>query len=275
MPVKAVIRGIWAVALLCLIGVAAWFTGADNIGKQFGAEPLAVIFPVVSGGSGCTILLRGTTAVLIDAGSDTDAPRISKILRERNVSELSAIILTCPDDGLIGGAQALLREFPAKFAVISDFHGSNDTLDQFIEYLNSEHIAMIVPKYNRKFLLNGVSLTVLPPLENHYSKIGNYSLGVLAVYGDTKMFFAGNADKKRTGELLQYSLPKIDLYKVANSGKYNDYSAELIEKLNPATAVIAAPRADTEILESLSNVGSDVLYVQNDSLMITLTTQIR
>jgi beta-lactamase superfamily II metal-dependent hydrolase len=271
MAVKAAVKAIWAVGLLFLISASAWLAGAGNAGEQIRDEPLEVIFPVISEDSGCTILVRGTSAVLIDASSETDAPYIAALLRERGVSELSAIILTCPDDGLIGGAEAILREFPAKFAVMPDFRDDSDTLDRLSEYLTSERISVIVPKYNRKFLLNGVSVTVLPPLEGHYGTIGNYSLGVLAVYGDTKMLFAGNADKKRTYELLQYSLPKIDLYKVANLGKHNDYSAELIEKLTPKTAVIANTRADAEILESLSNVGSDVLYVQRDDLIIMLS----
>jgi beta-lactamase superfamily II metal-dependent hydrolase len=270
MSIKAAIKAVWAVGLLCLLSFLALLCGAEFSGKEFDGEPLEVIFPALSDGSTCTIMLRGTSAWLIDAGSESDAPRIMEILREFGVSELSAIILTCPDDSLIGGADVICREFPAKLAVIPDFHGDSAALEILKTHLRSENTAIITPKYNRRFSLCGVSVTVLPPLEGHYNIVGNYSLGVLAIYNDTKMFFAGNADKKRTSELLRYSLPEIDLYKVANFGKLNDYSAELIEKLSPATAVIAASRADKEILDALSNTGADVLHLDDGRLIITV-----
>jgi len=82
--------------------------------------------------------------------------------------------------------------------------------------------------------MGGVSFTVLPPFERHYSGIGNYSLGVLVSVGNNRLFFAGDAEKRRTAELLEYQLIDIDIFVIPNHGRYNSNSEALIKKLTPA-----------------------------------------
>ena len=97
---------------------------------------------------------------------------------------------------------------------------------------------------DRLFTYGDLDIRVFPPEKFHYDKSNDYSLAVRGeAYGDIHLFYAGDAEKERLGELLKLDLSAIDVYKTAHHGRNSKRGVELIEALKPEYAVVTAQGA--------------------------------
>ena len=76
---------------------------------------------------------------------------------------------------------------------------------QPIDLLFHIYITVMAPAHSRDLRFGDLSLCIWPPEEAYYEKDNDYSLAVLVRHGGVKMFFAGDAQKRRMKELLTYS----------------------------------------------------------------------
>jgi beta-lactamase superfamily II metal-dependent hydrolase len=265
---SGILKSFGAVAIiLILVYTITALHGSNRVNGVLGE--LEVTFLRLADSSECTILQLGDTAVLIDSGSSADAERIISAMSEKGITSLYALVLTNPDEGYIGGAAQILRSFPMATVFLPAYQKQNPVFDNLSMFLNDNEIPTIIPQYNRNFSMGDVIFTILPSFERSYKQDGNYSLGVIVNFGETKMFFAGNADKKRTLEMLEYTLPQVYLYKIPANGKSNQYSANLIEHLNPQIAIITSSKMDKEIITALSSVNCDIVSAKNEDVSLT------
>jgi beta-lactamase superfamily II metal-dependent hydrolase len=85
------------------------------------AQRLSVLFLGLEGGESALVQTAGGGALLIDAGSEEDAPAFQEALRRRGVTRLIGAVATHPDPAHVGGMAALLAAVPAQWLMDSGF----------------------------------------------------------------------------------------------------------------------------------------------------------
>ena len=247
------------IVLVSILGLAYLAVGGTIASVESDAD-LQVRILQTREDADCIILYQGADAVMIDTGEAQDSEHILQELREAEIEKLDALILTHPDKDHIGGALSVLAAIPVEKVIHPYYGGEKEGWTAVEAYCKDKGIQVYYPNHVWKLNTGYVNLLVYPPQEKHYKDDNNYSLAVLAEHGEVKMFFGGDALRKRSEELLTMNLPKVTLYKVAYHGRANSVSDELFETLNPDYAVVTSDSADEEILESSEKCGSRLIF---------------
>lgn len=250
--------------LLCMVGVCV-LLGAFAMfllcpGSREDVQPAKILFAGTEDDADCAILLSQDTCVMIDTGEEQDAEHILTLLEQEQVEKIDCLILTHPDKDHIGGAPALMEALSVDRIVVPDYGQEKESYETLIETAEAlgSSITVMAPAHSRDLRFGDLSLCIWPPEEAYYEKDNDYSLAVLVRHGGVKMFFAGDAQKRRMKELLTYSLPKVDLYKVSYHGRDLTTGARLIGSIRPRYAVVTADAPGPEIEQALRLAGAQV-----------------
>ena len=251
------------VCALCAALLAGWYL----LENREVTREAKFIFSGTDEDADCSILLSGDSCVVIDTGEAEDAPHILELLKENNVEKIDCLILTHPDKDHIGGASAILNQIPAAQVLAPYFEGEKPLYQALLDQLEEAHIPVETLPRDRLFTYGDLDIRVFPPEKFHYDKSNNYSLAVLVKHGDVDLFYAGDAEKERLGELLGLDLPKVDVYKTAYHGRNSKRGAELIEKLKPEYAVVTAKEPEDEISRAFDEAGTQVYTTVNRDII--------
>lgn len=237
-------------ALLCCVYLL------ENRGVKQEAQ---IIFAGTRDDADCSILLSGDSCVVIDTGEDKDAGHILEVLQENRVEKIDCLILTHPDKDHIGGASYLLDYIPVEEVITPYYEGEKPLYKELMDQLEAEHIPTEQLSRDRLFTFGELDIRIFPPEDFHYEKSNNYSLAALVKHGDVTLFFAGDAEKERLGELLELKLPQVNVYKTAHHGRNSKRGVQLIKELKPEYAVVTAREPEDEIREAFRESGTQVL----------------
>lgn len=218
----------------------------------------------------CTILQvkedGDTKTVMIDTGEDKDISHLQELLEEYQIKQLDLLIITHPDKDHIGGIQTVVSSVTIKEVVIPYYSEQNEKYMRLLKRIIPIKNQVTVLTENTTRQYGGLLISLYAPKETYYKKDNNYSIATLAQYGETKMFFAGDAMKDRTRELLQESLSEVDLYKIAYHGReYKDFD-KLYWKLNPTYTVVTAKEAEDDVFDVLEESGTQIFYTRNQDI---------
>ena len=248
------------VLALCAALLGGWYL-LENREVRQEAE---FIFAGTKDDADCSILLSGGFCVVIDTGEAQDAGHILELLREKKVDKIDCLLLTHPDKDHIGGASFLLDQIPVTQVLIPYFDGEKPLYEDLLTKLEEKRIPSESLSRDRLFTYGELDIRVFPPEEFHYEESNDYSLAALVKHGDITLFYAGDAEKERLGELLELDLPTVNVYKTAHHGRNSGRGAKLIEKLAPEYAVVTSKEPEREIKEA---------YEKTETSIFTTITQ--
>lgn len=207
-----------------------------------------------------TLIRQHDKILLIDTGEKQHGHLLVKKLQKLGIERIDYLILTHPDKDHIGGAYDIINNFE----IGTVFQSALQKGSALQEILNSEiekhEIFSVIPNEQYEFTLGDLTCTIYSPKANSYKKDNNYSLMTLIKHEELSFFFAGDAEKKLLEEAIEYSLPKVTLYKLPHHGRANSMSVKMIEKLSPRFAVITSDQADTIIVRSLEKQNTQTFY---------------
>ena len=229
-----------------------------------------IIFMGTADDADCTILQvkedGDTKTVMIDTGEDKDISHLQELLEEYQIKQLDLLIITHPDKDHIGGIQTVVSSVTIKEVVIPYYSEQNEKYMRLLKRIIPIKNQVTVLTENTTRQYGGLLISLYVPKKTYYKKDNNYSIATLAQYGQTKMFFAGDAMKERTRELLQEVLPEVDLYKMAYHGReYKDFD-KLYWTLNPDYTVITAKEAEDDVVDVLKESQTQILYTRNQDI---------
>lgn len=231
---------------------------------------VSTIFIGTKDDADCSILQvkegESTKTIMIDTGEEQDAEHILEVLKENEIEELELLIITHPDKDHIGGLEDIVSSISIKEVVIPYYKEPNEKYMRLLKRVTPIKNKVTVLTENETRTYGGLSLFLYAPKETYYKKDNNYSIATLVQYGEVRMFFAGDAMKDRTRELLKENLPQVDLYKIAYHGReYKDFD-QLFWELNPTYTVVTAKEAEEEVYEVLEESGTQIFYTRNQDL---------
>lgn len=222
--------------------------------------PVNVICIQTGNDADATLLYQQGAAVLIDTGEQEDAAGILETMTGLGIERLDYLILSHPDADHIGGAMEILRQIPAGCVVQPYCTVESELLSELNAWLAGQDIPVLYPTHTRRLKAGKLQLLVYPPLEKHYHDTNNYSLAVLARHGNVSMLFTGDAQRKRSEELLLIDWPQVDLYKVPNHGRANQNTQALFSALRPTFAVVTSKSADQAVLDAARECDTALFY---------------
>ena len=216
-------------------------------------ETLTVRFLDV--GQGDSILLScGEDTMLIDGGPVEEGQFLVSRLNRLDVTELTYVVNTHPDEDHCGGLAAVLAKYPAEHVYSSVTEYTTKVFSNVVKYTEEQGRQIEVPQTGTHWSLGSAAVTVIGPVQE-YSDPNNGSLVLRVDYGGTSFLFTGDMEQKAEGDLLESGADvHADVLKAGHHGSPTSSSEAFLTAVQPSVAVISVG-ADNDY----GHPGADVL----------------
>ncbi|MCD5002546.1 MBL fold metallo-hydrolase [Enterococcus saccharolyticus] len=231
--------------------------------------PVDVYYLQTKNEANITLIQQGEKAILIDTGEQKDQKELLAFLNEKKVTKIDDLIITHPDKDHIGNAATILETLDVVHVIMPYYGKENKDLEQVTSEVERQGISLTYPSRPRNFTVGGLHVTIYPPLEKHYKKDNNYSLGILLKHQKVNFLFVGDSESKRLQELMAVNWPAIDAYLVAHHGRANLSSEGFINQIQPKIAVTTADANDQEVQQALDAIGTKMYFTMNGTVHLS------
>ena len=237
-----------------------------------------------------TTVAPGGETMLVDGGGlpringkaprlDTGEGVVSPYLWSRGFRHLDIVALTHADQDHIGGLEAVLRNFTPRELWLSALP-DHAPLQSLLETAREVGVRVVCKSAGERVVLSGALIEVLSPQAPRMGgkTDNNDSLVLRARYGRHAFLLTGDAERKAEYELT--ALPealRADVLKLGHHGSRTSTTAEFLDAVQPAIAVISAGQDNQfrhphdEVLARLAERGVRVLRTDQQG-MVTVRT---
>lgn len=248
---KKIFNKIVTFIIVAIVAICGYFTVdkvvKDNTTIYETPDGVAQFHFIDIGQGDAELITVGDKAVLIDTGDRSGKDALIKYLDEHNVKEIEYFIVTHPDLDHFASAAYVLDNYTVKNVIMSHKVKTTDTFETFIATLeNHTEINVINAHENigKCYYVDDLELKILAPLGEDYGSddTNNYSVVVMARYGNKKVLLTGDAEEKSEEEMVEKykaSDLKCDVLKVGHHGANNATTDAFLEKADPTIAVIS------------------------------------
>lgn len=261
----------------------------------FNKYPIITMIDVGQGDSILIELPHKSSTILIDTGGIVNykkdwqlsnnsyslaKSRIIPYLKSRGITKIDYLIFSHGDHDHIGEGVELLKNFKTK-SVILNSGNLNNSEKEVIDLLKIKKINYFF--FSKNILkIKNYSFYFLNQINNNNEN--EDSLIIYTNLNDKHILFTGDIGFQSEYHILQeYSLPKLDILKIAHHGSKYSTSEIFLEKLNPKLAIISAGvnnrfnHPSNEVLDLLkhhninvymTNVNGTIKLILKDKIMI-------
>ena len=238
-----------------------------------------------------TLIKIGDKNILIDTGEKSAKEELIFYLDSHSVEAIEYFVITHFDTDHFGNGIDVLEKYDVKNLLIPEQVKNTVSYENFIDKATEQADANEIEILNanemigEKLNVNELELTVLAPLKNNYEDSNDYSVVLMARYGNKKVLLSGDAEKESEEDMVgRYSTSDLDcdIFKLGHHGSRTSSSKELLELATP-TYVVASCGEDnkyghphSEVLERIKNLklfrtdkdGSIVFSIISDTITI-------
>jgi len=219
------------------------------------------------GAADSTLIEKRDSVYLVDTGESDDADEIIEALNKAGITKIDAIFISHFDKDHIGGASEIIKNFEVGiiYTPYLPEDKESEEIDAFYQATEEYDVEVVIVSEETSFSDNGLNFTLYPPLENSYesSSSNNASLCLYLTYGDTSFFFAGDAEKERINELLEYGIT-CDVLKMPHHGRYARNSADLLGTYDPSYVVINSSESELEEEKLMALFTDETVYLTRE-----------
>lgn len=263
-----------AAAVLGVIGAVI----AVDIARRIPDGVLRAYFMDVGQGDASVILWNGG-CVVIDAGTEAVAERLSIYLRKLGVSEIDCAVFTHPHSDHIGGGDDILADFNVMSVVMPDCVGDGKSYGELLYYIEKEGCSIYMATPGDEYSFGDVTMTILGPCAE-YDNENDMSAVVKITYGDIDIVYTGDAESRAEYDILEFwgaNALDVEVLKVGHHGSYTSTTEEFLAATTPEIAIISCGRQNeyghphSKTLARLKNVGASVYRTDEDGTVIIET----
>lgn len=225
---------------------------------------MTVVCPHLVEAGDAFLLYHDGEAVLIDTGVKDDADTILQLLKDYNISNLKAIILTHFDKDHIGSAARILEEVTVDTCYMTIGSEDSKAYEALLDALESTETKEVMLTEKVSFTAADAEFVIYTPQLYEYadSTDNNRSLITEVTYMGQHLLFTGDAKEERITEYLeqQYSGTKFDFLKVPYHGRDGATVQQLLDQFTPSCAVVTSSEEEpesAEVMDALENAGVD------------------
>lgn len=252
---------ILAVLVLIALLLLVLFTGPKTENTSSVTEPPTTAAPELppvtmdlnlycfqAGKADALLIWNEAGAVLIDTGVTGYGKTIVEKMTELGLERLDALILTHFDNDHVGGAKKVLISFPVGTVYQSNYPRDSSAYEKYLKALTENNITPVTVRETQTFTLGDAVFTINAPKQEVYSEdpSNNSSLIVTVQHGENRILLCGDAEDQRMTEFLQKDPGSCTLVKMPHHGAWQTTLTSLIEKTQPAWALITSSDEEPE-----------------------------
>jgi competence protein ComEC len=165
-------------------------------------------------------------------------------LARQGARELDVVIVSHAHADHLGGVPSVLDRFEAAVVLEPGERVADPLYYGFLDALAADGTRWHAARRDERFVLDGVSFTVLHPDRAWHGwgeDVNEDSLVLLVEYGAFQALFAGDAGFPAEAEMRSRA-PAVDLLKVGHHGSRGSTGDEWLDSLRPRAAVISVGR---------------------------------
>jgi competence protein ComEC len=270
------------------------------VGAAFGLTALA-LWPVVATvqgrdgielvaidvGQGDALALRSPAGrwVLVDAGpavrGDEAGHPVVRMLRDRGVVRLEALIVTHPDLDHIGGLPAVLRAVEVGVVVEPALPTGKEGYVEALVTARTRGVPWLRAEAGRRFELDGMVVEVLHPSaslhDGSQTPDANSTSVVVAVrFGAFDALLTGDAPARVEREVAGVLEGGFEVLKVAHHGSDTSTDSVLLARIRPRVGLVSVGRGNRyghpspDVLDRLRRAGAEVRRTDREGTLRVL-----
>lgn len=214
--------------------------------------------------------------ILIDTGTNKGGKALVSRFEKENLEKLDMVIITHYDKDHVGGADKILEDIDVGEVVMPVYDKESKQYTQFAEALEDTGTKANRLKIGSEMTVttdDGVTMFITAAHKPYYGKDeeNDFSLSVRLTYGETKFFFAGDAEAPRQRELLKEGDVACDVLKVPYHGRLVETSEEFLTAASPQIAFITDSEEDpssTKLIGILESLNADVYCAKEGGIAV-------
>ncbi len=191
----------------------------------------------------CSLVTCNGKNMLIDCGEADYYEVVRNFLFDKGIEHLDIVISSHPHSDHIGGMSRLFEDFTVGTLLMPQVKENeelkNDTYKNFTNALDAYSVDTKYVTKGDVYYLSDAKITVLSPIKN-MEEINNMSVVAMVEYGDNKLLFTGDVERKAEELMLADGIDiDCDILKVSHHGSKDSSSVEFINAASPEFAVIS------------------------------------
>ena len=244
------IKGILTV--VCLAALAVWWFVIKPMQEEMPTYDVpngTVEFHFIDVGQGDATLIKvGSKNILVDTGDRDAENTLMTYLDSKSVTEIEYFVITHYDSDHFANATKVLDKYDVKKVLVPDQVKTTKTYETFIAKLEQQVASkdIEVLKANEmignKLDVESLELTVLAPLKNNYKDSNDYSVCLMARYGNKRVLLTGDAEKEAEADIVErYKGTELecDVYKMGHHGSRTSSNQALLDKATPEYVIVS------------------------------------
>lgn len=240
-------------------------------------DSMTVHYIDIGQGDSQLIIIPDGSAVLIDAGPNSEEDKLLSYLKSQDIDELEYVIFTHPHEDHIGGADMVLKKFKVNNVIISDVTYTSATFLRMLEAIEESDAKLIIAAAGQNYTFGDASFNILAPVSDNYTSLNDWSVVLRMDYGITSFLFTGDAEIISENDMMRKfneSEFKCDVYKAGHHGSTTSNSEAFLTLCNPIFAVVSCGKGNdyghphSEILNLFSNMKIQIYRTDIDGTVV-------
>lgn len=240
------------------------------------AQELRVDFYDMGKADAMLITTPSGQRILIDTGTNKGGKALVERFEAEGIDVIDVMIITHYDKDHVGGADKVLEDIGVRQVYMPVYDKESKQHTQFMEALEVSDAVQHPLEIGSQTAFDtgdGVALHITAAHRHSYGhdEENDFSLAVRLTYGETKFFFAGDAEAPRQMELLEEGNVACDVLKVPYHGRLVKASEAFIREASPKIAFI--PDGDDDpaspvVIGLLEETGAKVYCGRDGSIAV-------
>ena len=238
-----------------------------------GEDIMRVHFIDVGEGDSTFIEFPDGKTMLVDAGEQTEGEKVLEYIKNCKSDRVDFLVGTHPHSDHIGGLETVVRNLEIGSVYMPKVSHNTKTFENLILAIREKGMKIKTAKAGTViYSNNGVEVSILSPIKEHYDNLNNYSVILKITYNNKTFLLTGDAENV---VLNQESVGvDADVLKVSHHGSTTSDSRIFLKRVSPEYAVISVGENNQyghphdEVIDYFENSGIKYYRTDQDGTII-------
>ncbi len=186
------------------------------------------------------LIIQGSSAMLIDAGNNSDDSKVVSYLKKQGIQKLEYVIGTHPHEDHIGGLDTVIQTFELGKIILPNASSTTQTFEDVLNAIQSKNLKITKPVTGTEYSLGQATVKILGPVLTSFSDKNDASVVCKVIFGDTSFLFEGDAESGSERAMIEMGEDiSANVVKIGHHGSSSSTSSVFLNAVLPSFAVIS------------------------------------